>query len=82
MAGILAGHPLDTIRVRMQLESRRITTRQCAYEALVNEGALSLYKGVSQPLVGASPVCTIVFMAEEASKERLRHNYPKMSNTT
>jgi hypothetical protein len=76
MAGIVAGHPLDTIRVssqnfiflmlfstchqvRMQLESRRITTRQCAYEALVNEGAMSLYKGVAQPLVGATPVCTM-----------------------
>jgi len=82
MAGIVAGHPLDTLRVRMQLESRRITTRQCAYEALVNEGAYSLYKGVSQPLVGAAPVCTVVFMAEEASKERLRQYYPTMTTTS
>ena len=72
MCGTLAGHPLDTIKVciilshvnffhqvRMQLETRNITTRQCAYEALVNEGAFSLYKGVTQPIIGATPINTM-----------------------
>lgn len=40
----------------MQLETRNITARQCAYEALVNEGPYSLYKGVAQPLFGATPI--------------------------
>lgn len=60
IAGLVAGHPLDTIRVRLQTESRRITARQCAYESILNEGTFSLYKGVSQPLVGAVPANTLV----------------------
>lgn len=47
VAGITAGHPLDTIKVRMQLESRKITARQCAQEAILKEGPMSLMKGLS-----------------------------------
>lgn len=71
MAGLFCGHPLDTIRVRMQMDSRRITARQCAYEAILNEGPFSLMKGVTQPLLGAVPVAMITFGANDYSKERL-----------
>ena len=47
VAGIIAGHPLDTIKVRMQLDSRKITARQCAQEAIMKEGPMSLMKGLS-----------------------------------
>ena len=47
MAGAFAGHPLDTIRVRMQLETRPITARQCLYETVAKEGVHGLYKGVT-----------------------------------
>ena len=47
IAGLVTGHPLDTVRVRLQTEARKITARQCAYETILNEGTFSLYKGVS-----------------------------------
>jgi len=80
IAGIIAGHPLDTIRVRMQMETRKITTRHCLYETLTNEGFLSLWKGLGAPLVGAIPLNTLVFMATEYSKRTLGFYYPQMSS--
>jgi len=52
----------------MQLEKRKITMRQCAYEALVNEGPYSLYKGLAQPLIGAVPINIITFTVNDYVK--------------
>jgi solute carrier family 25 (mitochondrial carnitine/acylcarnitine transporter), member 20/29 len=56
MLGYLIGHPLDTVRVRMQLESRKISASQVLMETIKNEGPSGLYKGVTQPLIGAVPI--------------------------
>jgi solute carrier family 25 (mitochondrial carnitine/acylcarnitine transporter), member 20/29 len=56
MLGHLIGHPLDTVRVRMQLESRKITASQIILETIKKEGPSGLYKGVTQPLIGAVPI--------------------------
>lgn len=68
VTGIVTGHPLDTVKIRMQLEKRKITMRQCAYEALVNEGPYSLYKGLAQPLIGAVPINIITFTVNDYVK--------------
>lgn len=74
VAGIVTGHPLDTVKIRMQLEKRKITMRQCAYEALVNEGPYSLYKGLLQPILGAIPINMIVFTVNDYVKKYLTNN--------
>lgn len=79
IAGLVAGHPLDTIRVRLQMEPRKITARQCAYESILNEGTFSLYKGVSQPVIGAVPSSCLVFCATDYSKAALVERWPEMS---
>lgn len=56
MTGGFIGHPLDTVRVRMQLESRPISAMECIYETVRSEGAMGLYKGVTQPMIGAVPI--------------------------
>lgn len=66
----------------MQMSTRKITARQCAYEALKNEGTYSLYKGVAQPIVGATPINTIIFCTEEVTKEYLHEKYPHMSSSS
>ena len=74
VTGIGTGHPLDTVKIRRQLERRKITMRQCAYEALVNEGPYSLYKGLAQPLIGAVPINIIVFTVNDYVKLFLTKN--------
>jgi solute carrier family 25 carnitine/acylcarnitine transporter 20/29 len=56
MTGGFIGHPMDTVKIRMQLEQRKITARQCIIETIKKEGTLGLYKGVTQPMIGAVPI--------------------------
>lgn len=78
-AGLAAGHPLDTIRIRMQMDNRRITMKHCLYDAISKEGIMSLYKGLLTPVLGAIPVCSIVFVVTEETKRALRQQNPEMS---
>lgn len=54
MAGVLAGHPLDTIRVRLQVASGGPGGHPSAFqvmrEIVRSEGPLALYKGMATPL--------------------------------
>ena len=71
MAGTIAGHPLDTIKVRMQLETRKLSARQITYETLPNEGVYGLWRGVTQPILGAVPINSIIFMTTQYTKDYL-----------
>ena len=80
IAGTLVGHPLDTIKVRMQLEKRsKVSARQIAYKALVREGSLSLYKGVFQPLWGATSIHIVTFAGTETTKYNLHRHFPDLN---
>ena len=79
-AGLTCGHPLDTLRIRMQMDNRRITMKQCLYDAISKEGMMSLYKGLLTPVVGAMPVCAIVFVTTEETKRYLQQVKPDMSS--
>lgn len=67
---VLVGHPLDTIKVRLQTmpipkagESPLYKgTVDCFKKTLRNEGFTGLYKGMGAPLVGIAPIFAISFM--------------------
>ena len=81
VAGTTSCHPLDTIRVRIQLERRKTTARQMLKSTMKLEGVKGLYKGLSQPLLGAVPVKAIGFTATDFVKRELAKSYPHMSTT-
>lgn len=60
IAGVIAGHPLDTLRIRLQQPRTNPSVAPIKATALLRqivakEGALALFKGMS------SPVATIAF---------------------
>ena len=57
---ILACHPLDTIRIRLQ-SGQFSSISQCVKSSLKNEGFLGLYKGLVPPLVGVSLINASLF---------------------
>ncbi len=57
---ILACHPLDTIRIRLQ-SGQFSSISECFKSSLKNEGALGLYKGLIPPLVGVSLINASLF---------------------
>lgn len=74
---IITGHPLDTIKVRLQTmpkpgpnESPLYKgTFDCAKKTVVKEGFLGLYKGMAAPLVGVAPIFAMSFLGYGLGKK-------------
>ncbi|XP_052129765.1 mitochondrial basic amino acids transporter [Frankliniella occidentalis] len=64
-AGVLVGHPFDTIKVRLQTQDparpRYAGTLHCLRTMVAEESVRGLYKGVTSPLAGVSLVNALVF---------------------
>ncbi|TKR61195.1 hypothetical protein L596_028339 [Steinernema carpocapsae] len=62
-AGVLAGHPLDTVKVRLQTQAngQYRGTWHCFTTILKNENVKGLYKGISSPLASLTFVNAIIF---------------------
>ncbi|XP_078066081.1 protein kinase, cAMP-dependent, regulatory, type II, alpha A isoform X2 [Mustelus asterias] len=66
---VFAGHPLDTIKVRLQTQPkpspgqvpRFSGTFDCFYKTLVGEGIRGLYKGMAAPIIGVAPMFAVCF---------------------
>ena len=81
IVGTSSVHPLDTVRVRVQLQRKSVTARSMLLKTLKFEGVRGLYKGITQPLFGAVPVKAIGFTATDYCKRELAQYYPQMSST-
>lgn len=74
---VVTGHPLDTIKVRLQTmpipkagELPLYTgTYDCIKKTVAKEGVRGLYKGMGAPLVGVAPIFAISFMGYGVGKQ-------------
>lgn len=86
---VLSGHPLDTIKVRLQTmptpppgqEPMFKGTFDCAAKTVKNEGFKGLYKGMSAPLTGIAPIFAISFFGFGLGKRLLQKADEKLSYT-
>lgn len=82
MCLVMAGHPLDTIKVRLQTqpkpgpgESLRYTgTWDCFRKILRHEGFKGLYKGMGAPIVGVAPIFALSFFGYGVGKNLVTTN--------
>lgn len=66
---VLAGHPLDTIKVRLQTmplpkageQPLYHGTLDCAKKTIRQEGFRGLYRGMSAPITGVAPIFALSF---------------------
>jgi solute carrier family 25 carnitine/acylcarnitine transporter 20/29 len=66
---VLTGHPLDTMKVRLQTMPKPTPgqppiysgTFDCARKIFVKEGPKGFYKGMAAPLVGVTPIFAVSF---------------------
>jgi hypothetical protein len=57
MVGVIAGHPLDTIKCRMQLATQEYKGLTSAFIKIVQEEKFfALYKGIVPPLLSQVPL--------------------------
>ncbi|XP_049848861.1 mitochondrial carnitine/acylcarnitine carrier protein-like [Schistocerca gregaria] len=74
---VLSGHPLDTIKIRLQTQVKVDGVApfagpiDCVFKTVRNEGFRGLYKGVSSPLLGVPPIYSLVFFSYGTSKQML-----------
>jgi len=65
IAQVLSGHPLDTIKVRLQIQGpgqkQFNGAIDCLRKTVRNEGFFALYKGSASPLLGAMAHNAVVF---------------------
>jgi len=69
VCAVVSGHPLDTIKVRLQTMPPALPGQQqlytgtfdCLRKTVSNEGFKGLYKGMGAPLVGVAPIFAISF---------------------
>ncbi|XP_028397785.1 mitochondrial carnitine/acylcarnitine carrier protein-like [Dendronephthya gigantea] len=76
IALVFAGHPLDTIKVRLQTQPKVAPgelpqfagTLDCAKKTVVKEGFRGLYKGMATPIFLATPMCAMFFLGSSIGK--------------
>ncbi len=61
IATVLAGHPFDTLKVRLQTSNQYKGLVDCAKKTIAKDGFFGLYKGMTSPLVGVTPMFALSF---------------------
>lgn len=65
MAGVVVGHPLDTVKVLLQTQDMKNPkfkgTIHCLQSVVTKEGLRGVYRGVTSPLLGVAGINAIVF---------------------
>ncbi|XP_002742122.1 mitochondrial carnitine/acylcarnitine carrier protein-like [Saccoglossus kowalevskii] len=80
---VFTGHPLDTIKVRLQTQplpgpGQSVLykgTFDCALKTIRNEGVRGLYKGMGAPIMGIAPIFAICFFGFGVGK-KLQQKHP------
>jgi solute carrier family 25 carnitine/acylcarnitine transporter 20/29 len=73
---VLTGHPLDTMKVRLQTMPKPAPgqspiytgTFDCAKKIFLKEGPLGFYKGMAAPVVGVTPIFALSFFGFNVGK--------------
>ena len=60
-AGVLAGHPMDTVKVRLQSTNKYSGTWNCLLTIVREERLRGLYKGMTSPLLGVAAINSLLF---------------------
>ncbi|XP_066526822.1 cAMP-dependent protein kinase type II-alpha regulatory subunit-like isoform X2 [Hoplias malabaricus] len=81
---VFAGHPLDTIKVRLQTQPKPgpgqspfyAGTFDCFKKTLAKEGVRGLYKGMAAPIIGVTPMFAVCFFGFGLGK-KLQQKHPE-----
>ncbi|XP_056397102.1 mitochondrial carnitine/acylcarnitine carrier protein-like isoform X2 [Hyla sarda] len=79
----LAGQPMDTVKVNLQIQARPMggqvlqynNTVDCFRKIVSQQGLRGLYKGMGAPLAGVTPIMAMTFLGFSLGK-KLQQNHP------
>ncbi|XP_044929603.1 mitochondrial basic amino acids transporter isoform X1 [Mustela lutreola] len=80
VAGVLVGHPFDTVKVRLQVQNPEKPqyrgTLHCFQSIIKQESVLGLYKGLGSPLMGLTFINALVFGVQGNTLRALGQDTP------
>jgi len=70
MSLVFVGHPLDTMKVRLQTAPKGTYTGMidCFQKTIKADGVRGLYKGMTAPMIGITPIFAVYFMGYDMGK--------------
>ncbi|KAK2864167.1 hypothetical protein Q7C36_003321 [Tachysurus vachellii] len=79
-AGVLVGHPFDTVKVRLQVQDMHKPlyrgTFHCFQSIIRQESLFGLYKGIGSPMMGLTFINAIVFGVQGNTMRLLQKDTP------
>ncbi|CAI2376734.1 unnamed protein product [Moneuplotes crassus] len=72
ISGGFVGHPLDTLRIRMQLSSSK-SALELSTQICIKEGARGLFKGAMAPIIGRAPISGVTMTANDYCLRNIGH---------
>lgn len=72
MCLVFVGHPLDTVKVRLQTSNEYSGMMDCFKKTIAKDGPTGLYRGMAAPLVGITPIFAIYFWGFDMGKSIAR----------
>ncbi|GBG34310.1 Mitochondrial carnitine/acylcarnitine carrier protein [Hondaea fermentalgiana] len=69
---VAVGHPLDTIKVKMQTSNEYSSMADCFRKIVAKDGPRGLFAGMAAPLAGITPIFAVYFWGFDLGKQIAR----------
>ncbi|KAI8808560.1 mitochondrial carrier domain-containing protein [Cladochytrium replicatum] len=76
VASVLVGHPFDTLKVRLQTSNQYKGLADCFRQTVAKEGFFGLYKGITSPLIGVTPMFAVSFWGYDVGQQLVYASTP------
>ncbi|RKP03556.1 hypothetical protein CXG81DRAFT_9402 [Caulochytrium protostelioides] len=79
VATVLAGHPFDTLKVRLQTSNQYSGLLDCLRQTVRRDGLLGVYRGMASPLIGVTPMFALSFWSYDVGQQIVYRATPNRS---
>jgi len=69
---VFVGHPLDLIKVRLQTSNEYSGIADCMKKTIAKDGVKGLYRGMTAPIVGVTPIFAVCFWGYDQGQKLVR----------
>ena len=80
IGAVLAGHPFDTLKVRLQTSNQYKGLADCFKQTVAKEGIKGLYKGMASPLIGVTPMFALSFWSYDVGQQLVLSLTPRRTS--
>jgi solute carrier family 25 carnitine/acylcarnitine transporter 20/29 len=68
----MAGHPFDTLKVRLQTSNQYKGLADCFRQTIAKDGIRALYRGMTAPIIGVTPMFALSFWSYDIGQKLVK----------